>query len=93
VVKDFDPQVRREIRQETLTDVIDCFLGVIFCTSAILAVISPLGRHWVIFLAALAVGLISGGLFIVRWSRRGVFRSLSNSAPEPYESDNEVRAG
>ena len=87
VVKDFDPQVRREIRQETLTDVIDCFLGVVFCTAAILAVISPLGRHWGIFLAALAVGLISGGLFIVRWSRRGVFRSLSTSAPEPYESD------
>lgn len=77
VVKDFDPQVRREIRQETWTDVIDCVLGVVFCTAAILAVISPIGRHWGIFALALTGCLISGGLFISRWSRRGVFRSLS----------------
>jgi solute:Na+ symporter, SSS family len=80
VVRDFDSQVRREIRQETLTDVIDCALGVVFCASAIYAVISPLGRHWGIFVVALAVCLISGGLFIVRWSRRGVFRSLKSDA-------------
>jgi SSS family transporter len=80
VVKDFEPQLRSEIRQETVTDVIDCLLGVVFCTSAIVVVISPLGRHWEMFAAALAVCLISGGLFIVRWSRRGVFRSLSSNA-------------
>jgi SSS family transporter len=85
VVKDFDPELRREIRQETLTDIIDCILGVVFCTSAILAVISPLGRHWGIFAAALAVCLISGGLFIVRWSRRGVFRSLSAKSPNEVQ--------
>lgn len=76
VVKDFSPEVRRTIRRETMTDVIDCALGIIFCTAAILAVISPLGRHWGIFAVALAIGLMSGGLFIARWSRRGVFRSL-----------------
>ncbi|HEY2972184.1 MAG TPA: hypothetical protein VGJ48_06700 [Pyrinomonadaceae bacterium] len=80
VVKDFEPQLRSEIRQETVTDVIDCLLGVVFCTSAIVVVISPLGRHWEMFATALAVCLISGGLFIVRWSRRGVFRSLSSNA-------------
>ncbi len=80
VVMDFDPAVRREIRHETLTDLIDCVLGVVFCTAAILAVISPLGRHWIIFAAAMAVGLLSGGLFILRWARRGVFRSLSSKA-------------
>ncbi|HKO99120.1 MAG TPA: hypothetical protein VJU86_19120 [Pyrinomonadaceae bacterium] len=85
VVKDFDPQLRREIRQETLTDIIDCVLGVVFCTSAILAVISPLGRHWWIFAAAMGVCLLSGGLFIVRWSRRGVFRSLSAKHQEQPE--------
>jgi SSS family solute:Na+ symporter len=82
VVKDFDPSVRSEIRRETLTDVFDCLLGVFFCTAAILAVISPLGRHWTIFAAALAVCLISGGLFIGRWARRGVFRALSSSVQE-----------
>jgi SSS family solute:Na+ symporter len=80
VVKDFDPAVRCEIRHETLTDLIDCVLGVVFCTAAILAVISPLGRHWIIFAAAMAVGVLSGGLFILRWARRGVFRSLSSKA-------------
>ncbi len=76
VVKDFSPEVRRTIRHETMTDVIDCVLGIVFCTAAIMAVISPLGRHWGIFAVALAIGLMSGGLFIARWSRRGVFRSL-----------------
>lgn len=85
VVKDFDPQLRSEIRQETVTDLIDCLLGVVFCTSAIVAVISPLGRHWGIFAVALVVGLLSGGLFIVRWSRRGVFRSLSAGHKEHSE--------
>jgi len=60
-----------------MTDLIDCALGVVFCTAAIEAVISPLGRHWGIFIASLAIGLISGGLFIARWARRGVFRALS----------------
>jgi SSS family transporter len=77
VVADFDAEARREISRETLRDLTDCALGVVFCTAAILAVISPLGRHWWIFLAALAVGLLSGGLFIARWARRGVFRGLS----------------
>jgi solute:Na+ symporter, SSS family len=82
VVKDFSPEIRREIRRETLTDLIDCVLGIAFCTAAILAVISPLGRHWGIFAAALAVCAASGGLFIGRWARRGVFRSLGAKSDE-----------
>ena len=70
VVADFDAEARREIRRETLTDLTDCALGVVFCTAAILAVVSPLGRHWWIFLGAVAVGGLSGGLFITRWARR-----------------------
>jgi hypothetical protein len=85
VVKDFSPEVRRGIRHETTTDLIDCLLGVIFCTSAILAVISPLGRHWTTFIVVLVIGIASGGLFITRWSRRGVFRSLSADATEQPE--------
>jgi Na+/proline symporter len=77
VVKDFGIETRQQIRRETLTDLIDCGLGVVFCTAAIEAVISPLGRHWGIFIAALVIGLISGGAFIARWKRRGVFRALS----------------
>ncbi|HEY8186740.1 MAG TPA: hypothetical protein VIF64_11750 [Pyrinomonadaceae bacterium] len=85
VVNDFTPETRQEIRRETMTDLIDCGLGVVFCTAAIEAVISPLGRHWEIFIASLAVGLISGGLFIARWARRGVFRALSADGKREQE--------
>ena len=87
VVKDFDPAVRQEIRRETMTNVLDCGLGVLFCTAAIVAVISPLGRHWGVFAGALALCLISGGLFIGRWSRRGVFQALSARHQEPQAID------
>ncbi len=73
---------------ETLTDLIDCGLGVVFCTAAILAVISPLGRHWMIFVIALAVMVLSGGLFIRRWAQRGVFRQLTSTTTE-VESEND----
>jgi hypothetical protein len=82
VVKEFGPETRRMIRQETMTDVVDCLLGVIFCTASILAVISPLGRHWMTFAIAVMATLASGGFFIVRWTRRGVFRSLSTESDE-----------
>lgn len=80
VVNELDAGTRRAIGQETITDLIDCALGVAFATSAILAVISPLGKHWLIFVAALAACALSGGSFIARWARRGVFRSLSVEA-------------
>lgn len=79
VVKDFDGEERKQIRRETITDVIDCGLGIIFCTAAIAAVISALGRHWGMFVASLVVSILSGVLFIARWANRGVFRGLSES--------------
>lgn len=92
VVKDFSAETRREIRRETLTDLIDCVLGIVFCTAAILAVISPLGRHWGVFIATLAVCAISGGLFIMRWARRGVFRSLGAISTDDDKGDHPVGA-
>lgn len=77
VVGEFSVEERREIRRETLTDLVDCALGVAFCTAAILSVISLLGLHWGIFAVALLSCILSGGLFIARWARRGVFRGLS----------------
>jgi SSS family solute:Na+ symporter len=86
VVREFGGEERLQIRRETLTDVIDCVLGVVFCTAAIEAIISLLGRHWVIFAASMLVSILSGGLFIGRWARRGVFRALSgNEAEQPSE--------
>jgi SSS family transporter len=82
---ELDADERRAIREETITDLIDCALGIAFATSAILAVISPLGRHWLIFAAASSACVLSGGLFIARWARRGVFRSLSSEKVEAKE--------
>lgn len=91
VVKDFSPEVRREIHQEMLTDVIDCVLGIVFCTAAIIAVISPLGRHWTVFTVALVIGITSCGLFITRWARRGVFRSLGAASDNFNNDEGELR--
>ncbi len=77
VVKDFDVEQRTQIRRETMTDLVDCVLGIAFCSAAIEAVISSLGRHWMVFVVSILVALLSGGLFILRWARRGVFRALA----------------
>ena len=82
VVREFGSEERKQIRSETMTDLIDCVLGIVFCTAAIEAIISLLGRHWGIFGASMLATLLSGGLFIGRWSQRGVFRSLSGKDVE-----------
>jgi SSS family transporter len=87
VVREFGSEERKQIRSETMTDVIDCGLGVVFCTAAIEAIISLLGHHWGVFAASMIATILSGGLFIGRWWRRGVFRSLSGKVVErPSES-------
>ena len=77
VVREFGAEEREQIRRETLTDLIDCALGVAFCSAAIVVVISMLARNWGILAASVAIAILSGGLFIFRWSRRGVFRGLA----------------
>jgi hypothetical protein len=79
VVRELGSEEREEIRRETMTDLIDCGLGVAFCAAAIEAVISLLGRHWVILAVSIGIAILSGGLFIARWSRRGVFRGLAEA--------------
>ena len=86
VLSEMGADERQAIRQETVTDLIDCVLGIVFCTASILAVISPLGRHWMIFAGALLIGALSGGLFIARWAKRGVFSSLSSDSRDSFET-------
>ncbi|MEO8649873.1 MAG: hypothetical protein ABI539_11970, partial [Acidobacteriota bacterium] len=94
VVSEMSGDERAGIRRETLRDLIDCFLGVVFCACAILAVIAPFGGHWFTFAVSLIVALIAGGLFIGRWIRRGVFRSLASEAgPEDPIPDAALGAG
>lgn len=81
VTRDLPAAERQAIVAETRRDLADCVLGIAFAASVILAVISPMGRHWPAFAGALLVALASGGAFITRWSRRGVFRALETAAP------------
>jgi SSS family transporter len=76
IVDQFPPEARDAIRQETITDLVDCALGVIFATACIVAVVAPLGRHWLLLGVTLAILLASGAAFIRRWARRGVFSGL-----------------
>jgi Na+/proline symporter len=71
---------RVSIRKETLRDLGDCVLGIGFAAGAILAVISPLGRHWGVFIGSLLFSLATGGWFMIRWARRGVFRAMKGGS-------------
>lgn len=74
-----DTAAKEAIRRETIADLVDCGLGITFAGASILAVISPLGKAWWTFAAMLAIAAVSGGCFIGRWVRRGVFRSMAVS--------------
>lgn len=83
VVNEFTGEERAEIRAETIRDLIDCVLGIAFCGGAIITVISPFGGHWTVFAVSVLIVISCGGLFIWRWAKRGVFRSLRDSDKEP----------
>jgi SSS family transporter len=84
IVRQFPREQREAIRRETVTDLVDCTLGVVFATACIVGVIAPLGRHWILLGVTLAILLASGTAFITRWARRGVFSGLG--AGQPNES-------
>jgi hypothetical protein len=71
---------RAAIRVDTLRDVFDCALGIAFASSTILCVIAAIGRHWNVLGVACIVLCTSGGWFIGRWARRGVFRFMSGGS-------------
>jgi UPF0716 family protein affecting phage T7 exclusion len=86
VTRELSATERHAIAAETRRDLADCVLGIAFAASVIVSVISPMGRHWTVFAGALLIALASGGAFITRWSRRGVFRALDAAAPVTVRS-------
>jgi drug/metabolite transporter (DMT)-like permease len=60
-VTEFSGEDGAGIRSETLRDLIDCVLGIAFCTAAILAVISQFGKHWGVFAVARTTTVVAGG--------------------------------
>jgi hypothetical protein len=81
IVREFPRAQRDAIRRETVTDLVDCALGVIFATACIVGVIAPLGRHWMLLAVTLVALAASGTAFISRWARRGVFSGLGAEQP------------
>lgn len=73
---------RRQLRQGLRDDIVESVLGMLFCLAGVAATANLFGRHWIaagIWIAIAAIGFL---MFIQRWSRRGVFRSLKD-APAP----------
>ena len=66
----------RALRTENLRDVIDCLLGIFFCASSIGGLTTLFSRQWTLFLVTMGLSLVSGGVFLSRWKKRGVFKSL-----------------
>lgn len=76
ITKEFSTERIAKIKQETRRDIFDCFLGIVFCAGAILVSISLIARNYPVFVVALTGFILGGGLFILRWKKRGVFSSL-----------------
>lgn len=76
VTENFSVDDKRAIRRETLRDLVDCGLGIIFCAGAILSSISLFGKQYEIFTIAFLAFLFGGGTFAYRWKKRGVFQGL-----------------
>lgn len=64
------------IYRETLTDAIDCGLGILFCGGSVLTTISLLGRHWITALVAFLITAVALVVFIKRWKKRGIFQGM-----------------
>ncbi len=76
VTHGFSAEEKQRIRCETRQDLIDCALGIIVCASAILISLSLFAGNWPVLIAATAGFFFSGGLFVRRWKKRGVFSGL-----------------
>jgi Na+/proline symporter len=76
VTDKMDLSIKQEQRTETRQDIMDSIIGIIFCVSSVIALTALFGRHMFIFLSTAALALLSGGIFLYCWSRRGVFRAL-----------------
>jgi solute:Na+ symporter, SSS family len=72
-------EISKSIHDETIADLADCGLGVVFAAASILTVISILGGHLLVLGAAALSAVLSGAWFVQRWVRKGAFRQLDSS--------------
>lgn len=76
VAREIEGEEKEARKKETLRDIVDCFLGSFFCLSSVAGLAVLFSKQWSLFLVTLVLSLLSGSLFLMRWKKRGVFRSL-----------------
>lgn len=70
---------RKRLRVELWADVLDCALGVTVCAASVVSMAELFGRHWLAAGIWIAGGIPACWIFVWRWKKRGVFRSLGGS--------------
>ena len=77
ITKTLPAPERQRIKKELRSDIWECGLGIAFCTASVAATANLFGRHWPPSILWLTVAVASFWLFARRWTRRGIFKSLS----------------
>ncbi|MFQ6070791.1 MAG: hypothetical protein ACE5LC_09765 [Candidatus Aminicenantales bacterium] len=68
---------KEEIKRENIRDVLDSVLGAVFCLGSVASLTALFSREFLLFSGTLVATVASGGAFLFRWKKRGVFRLLS----------------
>ena len=76
--------LREEIKTETRQDILDSLLGIMACLGAVVSLVGLFSRRWLLLGVTLLVTISSGGLFLLRWSKRGVFEGLAGEKTLPH---------
>jgi solute:Na+ symporter, SSS family len=76
VTRTLTEEDRQRVRMEMRSDLLNCFLGISFCTSAVTLTTSLFGRHWAQAFVCALIGMTAFFFFARSWWRRGVFHAL-----------------
>ena len=76
VARRVSPELPKEQRKESIHDVIDCLLGSLCCLCSVAGLTALFGRQVAVFVITGVFSILSGSLFLFRWRKKGIFRSL-----------------
>lgn len=76
VTKELDSAENIKIKRNTITDITDCILGILFCGASVICVNSLVATNFILSIFTGITASASGFIFIRRWKRKGVFKSL-----------------
>jgi SSS family solute:Na+ symporter len=76
IIEKIQREERAAVKKENSQYIIDCFFGAVFCLSSVAALATFFSRQYISFLLSIIISLTSGSLFLYRWKKRGIFKSL-----------------